>query len=110
MTTLIHNRWNQIALLLIVLVGGFFAMWGADFGLPALLHPNEWTIVEPAIHMVENGTLVPDVFYRPDHLLIIMLAIIYRVIMFIFGITDISGLGNEHLYLSARLLTGLFAV
>jgi len=99
----------KIILALIVFFGGFFAMWGADYGLPVVLHPNEWTIVEPAVRMVENRTLIPDVFYRPDHLLIIINSIIYRVMAVFFGV-EVADIGNGRLYLAARLLTGLFAV
>ena len=104
-----RTQWNKIALAFIVLFGGVLAILGTSYGLPILLHPNEWTIVEPAMRMVENRTFVPDVFYRPDHLLIIMNAVIYRAMMFLFGINEVADFTVAS-YLIARLLTAVFFI
>ena len=102
---------KPLILFFILLLGGFLIFGGAGWGLPALLHPDERTIVEPAMRMVQNRTFEPDVFYRPDHLLIQINALIYRVIVFFKGLPaeSIGDISVHVFYLTGRIITGLFA-
>ena len=97
---------------LILVLGGFLMFGGAGWGLPTILHPDERTIVEPAIRMVQNRSFLPDVFYRPDHLLIHINALIYRVIVFLKGLPaeSIGEIGIWVFHLTARIVTGVFAM
>jgi len=106
------ERKTALMLVIVLLLGGFLIFAGADWGLPVNLHPDERTIVEPAIRLVENRSFEPDVFYRPDHLLIQINALIYRFIVLInnIDIADMLVLGSGIYYLTARIVTGLFAM
>jgi 4-amino-4-deoxy-L-arabinose transferase-like glycosyltransferase len=103
---------HTLLLMGIILLSSVFVFGGANWGLPTLLHPDERVIVEPAIRMVQNRTFEPDVFYRPDHLLIQINSLIYRVIVFLHGLPaeSITNIGVEIFYLTARVVTGIFAI
>ena len=103
---------HVLMLMLIIICSSIFIFTGADWGLPTLLHPDENTIVNPAIKMLQNRSFEPDVFYRPDHLLIQINMLIYRVLVFLYGVTieNINDIGIEVFYLTARVVTGVFAV
>lgn len=62
-----YKNQSVLWLLLIVLCGGFLRFFGADWGLPYHLHPDEWTVVDSAIKMLAKGDFKPGVFMRPDH-------------------------------------------
>ena len=103
---------DTVSLMLIIICSSIFIFGGADWGLPTLLHADENTIVNSAIKMLQNRSFEPDVFYRPDHLLIQINMLIYRVLVFLYGVTieNINDIGIEVFYLSARVVTGVFAV
>jgi len=103
---------NVLILMLIIISNSIFIFAGANWGLPTCLHPDEWTIVNPAIKMVQNRSFEPDVFYRPAHLLIQINMLIYRFLVFLYGITieNINDIGIEVFYLTARVVTGIFSV
>ena len=103
---------HVLILMLIIICSSIFVFGGADWGLPTLLHADEGTIVNPAIKMLQNRSFEPDVFYRPDHLLIQINMLIYRVLVFLYGVTieNINDIGIEVFYLTARVVTGVFAV
>jgi len=108
----ISSKKINLILLFIILFGAFLAFGGANWGLPVLLHPDEWSIVDPAMKMVHDRSLVPDIFRRPDHLLIQINAMIYRVMLVIKGVPaeSIYDVGIEVFHFAARIVTGCFAV
>ncbi len=55
-------------------------MWGAQFGLPHLYHPDEHLFVEPAVRVITEGDLNPHWFGHPGSTLMYLLAMIYGVI------------------------------
>jgi len=115
-TTVLKNKLDGrkcvLVLIIILIIGGFFMFAGADYGLPVVLHPDEKIIVEPALRMVENRTFEPDVFHRPDHLLIKINYLVYRAIALYHGIAaeNIRVIDDEVFYLVARLVSGFFAM
>jgi len=111
-TDILNKYKHVLILMLIIICSSLFVFGGADWGLPTLLHPDEWTIVNSAIKMLQNRSFEPDVFYRPDHLLIQINMLIYRVLVFLYGVTieNINDIGIEVFYLTARVVTGVFAV
>jgi len=62
--------------------------------------------------MVESRSFMPDVFFRPDHLLIQINAFLYRVIALINNVPaeNIHDIGLGTFYLTARIVTGIFAM
>ena len=112
LTNVLDQYKHALILMLIIICSSIFIFGGADWGLPTLLHADEKTIVNSAIKMLQNRTFEPDVFYRPDHLLIQINMLIYRVLVFLYGaaIENINDIGIEVFYLTARVVTGVFAV
>lgn len=56
------------SVLALTLVGLALRVWGAAWGLPGGLHPDEWAVVETAVDMAARNTLDPDLYLRPNHL------------------------------------------
>jgi len=46
---LLFNNINICILILITIAGAAIRLWGTNWGLPSLLHPDEGTIVNSAI-------------------------------------------------------------
>lgn len=57
--------WSVLGL---TLIGLCLRVWGAAWGLPGGLHPDEWAIVETAVDMAAQNTFDPDLYLRPNHL------------------------------------------
>jgi 4-amino-4-deoxy-L-arabinose transferase-like glycosyltransferase len=55
------HRYGLI-LALIVIPGGFVRLWGINFGLPHLHHPDEWALAMPALRILQTGDLNPHRF------------------------------------------------
>lgn len=100
------------ALLAVLLLGGVFYFGGAMWGLPARLHPDEWSIVTPAIQMIKDHTFEPSVFFRPDHLLIMINMLIYKALTYVVGMSiEAIEAGHLHwLYFISRVITGCFGL
>lgn len=101
------------ALFLLILAGGVLRMWGADWGLPTLLHPDEHTIVDPAINMAQRHSFEPDVFYRPDHLTIKINMLVYTFIsrgIFHMHVEDLAAQNLALLYRISRIITAFFGM
>lgn len=97
----------------IILLGALIRLWGTNWGLPALLHPDEGTIVDSAIRMAEHHSFEPDMFARPDHLEIQINMIIDVIISHLFfrlPIHEMAQYHNDILFMSARVITALFGV
>lgn len=56
---------GTIAIIAILLLGFILRVWGLRFGLPELLHPDEWAIVDPAMMMLRTGDYNPHDFQYP---------------------------------------------
>jgi hypothetical protein len=110
--SLLYQYRHPLILMLIIISSSFFIFVGIDWGLPAYLHPDEGTIVNSAIKMVQNRSFEPDVFYRPDHLLIQINMLLYRILIYLYdvSIANMNSIGIETFYLTARIITGVFAV
>ncbi len=68
-------------LIAITALGAGLRLYGRAWGLPLLLHPDEWQIVDGAMYMIENHTWLPpeDIFQWPGHLMMYMSAILYQL-------------------------------
>ncbi len=65
----LHSK-DIVILTVIISVTAFIRFTGITFGLPLLIHPDEWTIIEKAVQMVQKGLLNPYNYNRPDHVTI----------------------------------------
>ncbi|MFQ6100901.1 MAG: ArnT family glycosyltransferase [Anaerolineae bacterium] len=53
---------STLGLLLILALGGLVRLWGNDFGLPYLYHPDEGYLVMPALKILHTGNFNPGWF------------------------------------------------
>ncbi|MBN1315433.1 MAG: glycosyltransferase family 39 protein [Anaerolineales bacterium] len=75
-----RNKVSHILLLfMFLLISITVRLIGIKVGLPFYSHIDEWTKVEPAVHMVADGTLNPGWLGHPGSTLIYPLAGIYKV-------------------------------
>ena len=106
-------KWRKYTFIMIIItiISCLFAISGSGWGLPMRLHPDEWTIVDTAARMAKNRTFEPDIFNRPDHLLIQINMLIFSLLAYIKGIAieNVSELGML-LPLTSRIITGFFAI
>lgn len=58
----IERHKSTLALLLILALGGFLRLWGNDFGLPHLYHPDEGYLIMPALRILHTGNFNPQWF------------------------------------------------
>lgn len=103
---------NGLILLLLVLAG-MLRFVGTSWGLPYHLHPDEGTIVNATIRMIEHHSFEPDVFNRPDHLEIQLDMISFMFIDHVLYHQPMAAVAHYHLstlYLAARWLTASFGV
>jgi len=57
-------------------------LWGIDFGLPHLYHPDEWALIMPALRILQTGDLNPHRFeYGSLH--IYALSLLYSVYLLV---------------------------
>lgn len=56
------KRISTLGLLLILALGGFVRLWGNNFGLPHLYHPDEGYLVMPALRILHTGSFNPGWF------------------------------------------------
>lgn len=62
------SRTQQAVLAIVILLAIVVRMWGMDFGLPYVYHPDEPNYVRTAIRMVQSGDLNPHFFNFPSFL------------------------------------------
>ncbi len=53
----------------ILIFGAVIRLWGLDFGLPHIYHPDEFQKYKAVMRMVEHGDLNPRYFWHPSLLL-----------------------------------------
>lgn len=92
------RRWDIVTWVLVgvVLTGTAIRFVGIGWGLPLLLHPDEWVVVEYAIDLAQRNSFEPDFFFRPDHLEIQLSYLAYLVWGHVF-----NGMPPEELYLTS---------
>ena len=61
---------------LVALVAAALRLWAIDFGVPLVTHPDEPTIVNPALHMVQTFDFDPHWFKYPSMIIYIEAAVI----------------------------------
>lgn len=75
----VQRPWpRRLVLASIALLATAVRIPGILWGLPHELHPDEPVIVHNAIDLIKRNSLVPHVFYRPDHLEILLSSFAYR--------------------------------
>lgn len=79
--TLKRMDWRHYALILITGLGAGLRLYGRGWGLPLLLHPDEWQIVDGAMYMISEHTLLPpeEIFQWPGHLMMYMSLVLYKL-------------------------------
>lgn len=73
--------WRHYALILITALGAGLRLYGRAWGLPLLLHPDEWQIVDGAMYMIREHTFLPpeEIFQWPGHLMMYMSLVLYKL-------------------------------
>jgi hypothetical protein len=105
------ESWPVLVLLLIV--GLAFRVAGIAWGLPQVLHPDEFVIVDGAIDMAARRSFEPAMYFRPDHVEIQLSYIAYAVYSKVFLQTSIiAGYAAqpETYLLISRLITMMFGL
>lgn len=80
-TILNRMDWRHYALILITGLGAGLRLYGRGWGLPLLLHPDEWQIVDGAMYMIREHTFLPpeEIFQWPGHLMMYMSLVLYKL-------------------------------
>jgi len=58
-----NKKLTIIILVIIILAGGFFRLWGIDFGLPNQYHPDEAFFINPVFNVIALQS--PDWYGAP---------------------------------------------
>jgi hypothetical protein len=102
-----------ITLAIAVLVGSVLRVVGLTWGLPAMLHPDEWVIVDGALDMARRNSFEPMYYMRPDHVEIKLSYLAYAAVARGSFRASIEGAyaadPGLFLYLS-RMITAIFGV
>jgi 4-amino-4-deoxy-L-arabinose transferase-like glycosyltransferase len=69
------KKWDWV-LAAILVSGSALRLWGINFGLPFLYHPDEPTAVTSALRILHTGNLDPGFFFWPS-LLVYLNAVLY---------------------------------
>jgi len=107
----ISKQRYPLMLLAILASSSVFIFGGANWGLPLILHTDEWYHIDPAISFVHDRVLYGH-YYHHSYFLVQLLAFVFRVCLFFFGYSpeNINDIGIHNFHLIARILTGLFLV
>lgn len=92
-----------IMLGIILVIGFILRTYGNNFGLPMLFHPDEPTLINRAINIIETGDLNPHFFNYPS-LLIYIYAIIFKI-GYVFERIGLIHVDRSLLYLTGRFLS-----
>jgi hypothetical protein len=106
-TTFWAKTLRQLALPALVLLALLLRLTGIQFGLPMLVHPDEWAVVNPATRMAVEGTLDPGFFNRPNHLSIYLSAALFgpaSAMLFHESVARVSETSPWALHLVSRLV------
>ena len=107
------NKLEISILICILLVALFLRVSGSHFGYPLLTHADEKAILQPVLHMTEKMTLDPNMYNRPDHIMIYINFFTLNIISFLkFGLFISSTFHDNEFffYHVARIITALFGV
>ena len=91
----IVSAWPGISLLAILAVAFFFRVYGINFGLPYIYHPDEPSIVKRALSMIRSGDFSPHWFDWPS-LYIYTQALVY-VLRYLYSASKAINFGNVQL-------------
>lgn len=81
---ILKNQKAKIILLLLITIGGFALRLAACFyDVPYVTHPDEPTIVNTAIDMLQRQSYFAEVYYRPDHFEIKCCAVVFHVFSYL---------------------------
>ncbi len=99
----------------IIMLAVSLVVWGLAFGLPAVLTPDEPSVVDRALTMAHTGDLNPHYFTYP-HLVFDVQALLDRVVLFVLntwpGMTSVMPAlqGTGAYYLAGRALSAACAL
>lgn len=102
-----------ICLAIIIVIGAIIRVTECKWGLPLLLHGDESTVVEGTIDCIRRHSLMPTVFFRPDHFEVLCNTILFSIYSFLrYGVSAAASFANHtnEFYLIARLFTAFFGI
>jgi hypothetical protein len=104
---------TRIALAVILLVATAVRVIGSRFGLPLLVHPDEWAVVDGVIDMARRNSFEPPWSLRPDHVEMKVDYLAFAAYAALFKGTSIEAafaVDPVPFYWIARLMTAAFGV
>jgi len=102
------SGWPGLSLLAILAAAFFFRVYGINFGLPYIYHPDEPSIVKRALSMIHSGDFSPHWFDWPS-LYFYVQALVY-VLRYLYSASQAINFDNVQLagfYLWGRFTTAL---
>lgn len=107
------TRMAIVGLCIVVLLGSALRIVGFDFHFPLLTHPDEHVVVDPAVEMSRNYSLIPNEYHRPNHISIYASFVLGNVVSLVAFHTTMDKSFQEHptvFYGLARIISACFGV
>jgi hypothetical protein len=107
------RRKVRIALAVILLCSLVLRGVGAAWGFPILGHADEYVVTDPAVSMIERGSINPGYYNRPNHVSIYASEILYPIVAKAIshdGVPQGFDKDRHPYYLSSRLVTAGWGV
>ncbi|MGD6831808.1 ArnT family glycosyltransferase [Sutcliffiella halmapala] len=106
----LHGKRNYLILFSIIAVAFLLRIIGTGFAAPLITESDEGAIIKPVVHMATNMTLNPEMYNRPDHIMIYLNFIILNILSFVKFGSSIASTFQENtffFYQSARMVTAV---
>jgi hypothetical protein len=102
----------QVILGVVLLVAAAVRVAGTRFGLPLLLHPDEFAVVDAAVDMANRNSFEPPWSYRPDHVEMKINVVVFEAYAALKGTSVGAAFDADPtpFYHLARLVTTAFGV
>ncbi|MBP3037894.1 glycosyltransferase family 39 protein [Bacillaceae bacterium Marseille-Q3522] len=101
---------DKIGLLLILFIAFILRVIGANFGYPLLTHTDEGAIIDPVLYMTANRTLDPNMYNRPDHIMIFINFVILNIFSLLKFGGSLAAFFQENMYdfyFASRMITAV---
>jgi hypothetical protein len=86
---------------------------GATWGFPILGHPDEYVVTDPAVAMIEHGSIDPGYYNRPNHISIYASEVLYPIVakaVSLGGVPQSFASDPKPYYVASRLVTAGWGV
>jgi 4-amino-4-deoxy-L-arabinose transferase-like glycosyltransferase len=102
----------RVILAVVLLVAAAVRVLGTQFGLPLLLHPDEFAVVDAAVDMARRNSFQPPWSYRPDHVEMKIDLVLFEAYAALKGTSVGAAFAADPapFYHLARLVTAAFGV